>query len=110
MGTHKLTDKEKVSRAKASALRALSQRKTNPDRNEVMGQLVSSMCMIFAILDADKNDSQSIQFVATSLWIEVTGQEQVSRIPVSEATQLELGEQIGVLGESGKNTPKKTRK
>jgi hypothetical protein len=111
--SNKLTDKEKISRVKASVLRGLSEKKSNPDKGEVLGYLTATLCNIFAILDADKNDYQSIQFVATELWIEVQGEKIRTRLPVSDVAQLELGETKGIISESeqkNQNTPKKSGK
>jgi len=110
MAMSKLTDKEKVNRTKTQVARALRESKYNQNRGEVLGYCVATLARIFATLDADKDDSQSIDFVAAEILAEVTNREKVEHFP-ADATQLQLGETLGVLdAEKSKNLTGKVRK
>lgn len=107
---HKMTDKMKVERAKEMLLQALRKRKNEGPSGEMLGYAIGTICNVFALLDADKEDFQAVNFVSTSLWMEVTGIERKDLLP-SEAKQLQLGETLGVLNEqTSKNITAKARK
>lgn len=107
----KMTDKQKVVEVKAIVHRALSERKNNSDRMEALGFIVGSLCRAFAILEADKVDRQSIDFVATELWMEATAVEPKKRLALPDVRQPQLGETEGILNEQkNTNSTSKTRK
>ncbi len=89
MGLKKLSDTEKVRRAKNEILRALKEAKENSNRAEALGSITQSLAYSYAILDADKDDSNKILFVAASIANEVQKVEVKPLFP-SAGKQLEL--------------------
>jgi len=91
MAMKKMTDKEKVERAKKQVLRALEEIKNNPNKAEVLGFVTGQLAHTFALLDADKADEMGIVFVAVSILDEINPKE---RKPILSdtiaATQLTL--------------------
>lgn len=66
-----LTATEKIDRAKVQVLRALEEIKNNPNRAEVLGFVTGQLAHTFATLDAQKDDSMAIVFVAAAIMDEV---------------------------------------
>lgn len=91
MAIKKLTDKEKVERAKLQILRALEQIKANENKSETLGYVTGQLAHTYALLDADKADEMAIVFVAVSILDEINPKE---RKPIlgnyAGSTQLEL--------------------
>lgn len=110
MGTKKLTDKQKIDKVKPLLLAALKKRKQDGQGAETLGFVVGAICNAYAILDADKEDFQAVNFVSTQLWMEVTGIQSKEIIP-QDATQMQLGQSIGVIDEqTSSNVTKKSGK
>jgi hypothetical protein len=107
--SQKLTATVKIERVKMQAARALRESKYNQNKMEVLGYALGTLARIFATLDADKDDGQSIDFVASEILAEVTGRAKQEHFP-ADATQLQLGETMGVLSEQKSIiNPKKSR-
>lgn len=110
MAQAKLTDREKILRAKKECERALREIKFGSNRAEVLGSATMSLCLILSTLDATRDDKTGILFVAAQIATEVQKQETKPYFP-ADGVQLQLGETIGVIDEQkGSNPVKKSGK
>lgn len=75
MALKKLTDKEKVERAKRQILRALEEIKGNSNKAEALGFVSGQLAHTYALLDADKDEPMAIVFVAVSILDEISPKE-----------------------------------
>lgn len=87
----KITDKEKVARAKETVLRCLDEARNNQNKPQVLDFILGQLAYGFALLDADNGDEMKIVFVACSVLDEVQPKERKRYLPVN-AEQLSLKE------------------